>query len=57
MLHEENQGHDHEADQEEGDKRPQVSPGHPAAVAQTAERALSPRVRGVTGRVRSWGPV
>lgn len=32
-LHQVDEGHDHEADEEEGDEGPQVVPGHPDPVA------------------------
>lgn len=50
-LHQVYEGHDQEADEEEGDEGPQVMPGHPDPVAQAAEPALLPGVGRVAGGV------
>lgn len=41
-LHQVDEGHHHEADEEEGDEGPQVVPGHPEPVAQAAEAIIFP---------------
>lgn len=56
-LHQVDEGHHHEADEEEGDEGPQVVPGHGQPVAQAAEPTRLPCVSGAAGRVRSWSPV
>lgn len=56
-LHQVDEGHDHEADEEEGNKGPQVVPGHPEPVAQAAEPTLLPGVGGVAGGVRDRSAV
>lgn len=48
-LHQVDEGHDHEADEEERDEGPQLVPGHPEPVAQAA---LLPGVGCVAGGVR-----
>lgn len=48
-LHQVDEGHDQEADEEKGDKGPEVVPGHPDPVAQAA---LLLGVGGVTGGIR-----
>ena len=50
-LHQVDEGHDHEADEEEGDEGPEVIPGHADPVAQTAKPALLPGVGRVAGGI------
>lgn len=54
-LHEVDEDQNHAADEEEGDKWPQVVPGHPEAVAQLTQAALLGGVRGAAGGRRCWG--
>lgn len=48
-LHQVDEGHNHEADEEEGDKWPQMVPSHHAPIAHAADPALLPSVGSVTG--------
>lgn len=48
-LHEVDKGQNHAADEDEGDKWPQMVPGHPESVAQLAQPALLGGVRGAAG--------
>lgn len=50
-LHEVDECHDHDADEDEGDEGPEVVPGHKDPVAQVAEPALLPGVGGVAGGI------
>lgn len=54
-LHQVDESHHHEADEEEGDEGPKVVPGDPEPVAQAPEPTLLSRVGGVAGGVRHWG--
>lgn len=56
-LHQVDEGHDHEADEEEGDEGPEVIPGHHEPVAQAPQLGLLPRVRGVARGVRGQGTI
>lgn len=47
-FHQVDKSHDHEADEEEWDERPQVVPSYHEAIAQAAEPTLPPGMRGVT---------
>jgi len=51
-LHQVDEGHDHKADEDEGDEGPEVAPGHQDPVAQAAEPALLAGVGGVAGGIR-----
>lgn len=51
-LHQVDEGHDHEADEEEGDEGPEVVPGHSDPVAQAAEPALLTSVGRVSRGIR-----
>lgn len=50
-------GHDHEANEEEGEKGSQVVPGHPNSIAQATEPTLVGSVGGAAGRVWSRSAV
>lgn len=53
-LQQVDEGHDQTADQEEGDKRPQMCPCHPDPIGQAA---LVPRVGGSAGGARERGSI
>lgn len=52
-LHKIDEGHNHEADEEEGEEGPQVVPGNTDSIAEAAEPTLVASVGCVTGGV--WG--
>lgn len=54
-LHEVDEGQNHAADEDEGDKWPQMVPGHPESVAQLTQPALLGGVRGAAGGRRCCG--
>lgn len=56
-LHQVDEGHNHEADEEEGDEGPQVVPSDHEPIAQATEPTLMPGVGGVTRGVRGWSAI
>lgn len=56
-LQQVDEGHHHEADEEEGDEGPEVVPGHRGPVAEAAEPALPVGVGGVAGGIRGRRPI
>lgn len=52
--HQVDEGHDHGADDDEGDEGPQLVQRYPQPVAQAAEPTLLPGVGGMAKGVRPW---